>query len=171
MSNFIFNHIPIWLLICVILGCRQPTETVLTSLPSATEHEQPDVVIAQPVYLTDKLDQEWFLLSFNDQGRQKNTMPNTQTTIQFSTDRLSGSAGCNRYFAGYQLKNIYDLSIERIGTTKMACPDPIGIMQQEHTYLKLLSQTKAYYIREGQLTLYNEDKVPLLIFQQQKNEE
>ena len=153
----------------MILGCRQPTETVLTSLPSATE--QPDVVIAQPVYLTDKLDQEWFLLSFNDQGRQKKTMPKTQTTIQFSTDRLSGSAGCNRYFAGYQLKNRYDLSIERIGTTKMACPDPIGIMQQEHTYLKLLSQTKAYYIREGQLTLYNEDKVPLLIFQQQKNEE
>ena len=169
MSNFIFNHIPIWLLICVILGCRQPTETVLTSLPSATE--QPDVVIAQPVYLTDKLDQEWFLLSFNDQGRQKKTMPNTQTTIQFSTDRLSGSASCNRYFAGYQLKNRYDLSIERIGATKMACPDPIGIMQQEHTYLKLLSQTKAYYIREGQLTLYNEDKVPLLIFQQQENEE
>ena len=125
----------------MILGCRQPTETVLTSLPSATE--QPDVVIAPPVYLTDKLDQEWFLLSFNDQGRQKKIMPNTQTTIQFSTDRLSGSAGCNRYFAGYQLKNRYDLSIERIGTTKMECPDPIGIMQQEHTYHKLLSQTKA----------------------------
>lgn len=53
----------------------------------------------------------------------------------------------------------------------MSCPDPIGIMQQEHTYLKLLSQTKAYYIREGQLTLYNEDKVSLLIFQQQENEE
>ena len=169
MSNFTFNQISIWLLIFGILGCRQPTETVLTSLPSATE--QPDVVIAQPVYLTDKLDQEWFLLSFNDQGRQKKTMPNTQTTIQFSTDRLSGSAGCNRYFAGCQLKNRYDLSIERIGTTKMACPDPIGIMQQEHTYLKLLSQTKAYYIREGQLTLYNEDKVSLLIFQQQENEE
>ena len=48
----------------------------------------------------------------------------------------------------------------------MACPDPVGIMQQEDTYLQLL-----YYIRDGQLTLYNEDKVTILIFQQQENEE
>ena len=53
----------------------------------------------------------------------------------------------------------------------MACPDPVGIMQQEHTYLRLLSRAKAYYIRDGQLTLYNEDKVTILIFQQKENEE
>ena len=53
----------------------------------------------------------------------------------------------------------------------MACPNPVGIMQQEDTYLQLLSRAKAYYIRDGQLTLYNEDKVTILIFQQQENEE
>ena len=169
MSNFTFNQISIWLLIFGILGCRQPTETVLISSPSATE--QPDVVIAQPVYLTDQLDQEWFLVSFNNQGSNKKVIANTQTTIQFSTERLSGSAGCNRYFAGYQLKNRYDLTIERIVATEMACPDPVGIMQQEHTYLQLLSRAKAYYIRDGQLTLYNADKVAILIFQQRENEE
>ena len=169
MSNFTFNQISIWLLIFGILGCRQPTETVLISSPSATE--QPDVVIAQPVYLTDQLDQEWFLVSFNDQGSKKKVIANTQTTIQFSTERLSGLAGCNRYFAGYQLKNRYDLTIERIVATEMACPDPVGIMQQEHTYLQLLSRAKAYYIRDGQLTLYNADKVAILIFQQRENEE
>ena len=185
MSNFTFNHISIWLLIFGILGCQQPTETVLISLLSATE--QPDVVIAQPVYLTDKLDQEWFLVSFDDQGSKKKVIANTQTTIQFSTERLlietfpddfghgslliSGSAGCNRYFAGYQLKNRYDLTIERIVATEMACPDPVGIMQQEDTYLQLLSRAKAYYIRDGRLTLYNEDKVAILIFQQKENEE
>lgn len=169
MSNFTSNQISIWLLIFGILGCRQPTETVLISSPSTTE--QPDVVIAQPVYLTDQLDQEWFLVNFDDQGRKKKVIANTQTTIQFSTERLSGSAGCNRYFAGYQLENRYDLTIERIGATKMACPNPVGIMQQEHTYLQLLSQAKAYYIRDGQLTLYNEDKIAILIFQQQENKE
>ena len=169
MSNFTFNQISIWLLIFGILGCRQPTETVLISSPSATE--QPDVVIAQPVYLTDQLDQEWFLVNFDDQGSKKKVIANTQTTIQFSTERLSGSAGCNRYFAGYQLKNRYDLTIERIVATEMACPDPVGIMQQEDTYLQLLSRAKAYYIRDGQLTLYNENKVTILIFQQQENEE
>ena len=169
MSNFTFNQISIWLLIFGILGCRQPTETVLISSPSATE--QPDVVIDQPVYLTDQLDQEWFLVSFDDQGSKKKVIANTQTTIQFSTERLSGSAGCNRYFAGYQLENRYDLTIERIVATEMACPDPVGIMQQEHTYLQLLSRAKAYYIRDGQLTLYNENKVTILIFQQQENEE
>ena len=152
-----------------ILGCRQPTETVLISSPSATE--QPDVVIAQPVYLTDQLNQEWLLVNFDDQGSKKKVIATPQTTIQFSTERLSGSAGCNRYFAGYQLENRYDLTIERIGTTKMACPNPVGIMQQEHTYLQLLSKAKAYYIRDGQLTLYNEDKIAILIFQQQENKE
>jgi len=156
-------------LIFGILGCRQPTETVLISSPSTTE--QPDVVIAQPVYLTDQLDKEWFLVSFNDQGSKKKVIANTQTTIQFSTERLSGLAGCNRYFAGYQLENRYDLTIERIGATKMACPNPVGIMQQEHIYLQLLSQAKAYYIRDDQLTLYNEDKIAILIFQQQENKE
>ena len=169
MSNFTFNQISIWLLIFGILGCRQPTETVLISSPSVTE--QPDIILAQPLYLTDKLDQEWFLVSFDDQGNKKKVIANTQTTIQFSTERLSGSAGCNRYFADYQLKNRYDLTIERIVATEMACPDPVGIMQQEDTYLQLLSRAKAYYIRDGQLTLYNEDKVTILIFQQQENEE
>ena len=169
MSNFTFNQISIWLLIFGILGCRQPTETVLISSPSATE--QPDVVIAQPVYLTDQLNQEWLLVNFDDQGSKKKVIATPQTTIQFSTERLSGSAGCNRYFAGYQLENRYDLTIERIGTTKMACPNPVGIMQQEHTYLQLLSKAKAYYIRDGQLTLYNADKVAILIFQQRENEE
>ena len=152
-----------------VLGCRQPTETVLISSPSTTE--QPDVVIAQPVYLTDQLNQEWLLVNFDDQGSKKKVIATPQTTIQFSTERLSGSAGCNRYFAGYQLENRYDLTIERIGATKMACPNPVGIMQQEHTYLQLLSQAKAYYIRDGQLTLYNEDKIAILIFQQQENKE
>ena len=169
MSNFTFNQISIWLLIFGILGCRQPTETVLISSPSATE--QPDVVIAQPVYLTDQLNQEWLLVNFDDQESKKKVIANTQTTIQFSTERLSGLAGCNRYFAGYQLKNRYDLTIERIVATEMACPDPVGIMQQEHTYLQLLSRAKAYYIRDGQLTLYNADKVAILIFQQRENEE
>ena len=168
MSNFTFNQISIWLLIFGILGCRQPTETVLISSPSTTE--QPDIILAQPLYLTDKLDQEWFLVSFDDQGNKKKVIANTQTTIQFSTERLSGSAGCNRYFAGYQLTNRYDLTIERIVATEMACPDPVGIMQQEHTYLQLLSRAKAYYIRDGKLTLYNEDKVAILIFQRQENE-
>ena len=168
MSNFTFNQISIWLLIFGVLGCRQPTETVLISSPSATE--QPDVVIDQPVYLTDQLDQEWFLVSFDDQGSKKKVIVNTQTTIQFSTEKLSGSAGCNRYFAGYQPKNRYDLTIESIVATEMACPDPVGIMQQEHTYLQLLSRAKAYYIRDGKLTLYNEDKVAILIFQRQENE-
>ena len=169
MSNFTFNQISIWLLIFGILGCRQPTETVLISSPSATE--QPDVVIAQPVYLTDQLNQEWLLVNFDDQGSKKKVIATPQTTIQFSTERLSGLAGCNRYFAGYQLKNRYDLTIERIVATEMACLDPIGIIQQEHTYLQLLSRAKSYYIRDRQFILYNEDKVAILIFQQQENEE
>lgn len=151
----------------LVLGCHQSTETTL--VPAPTTVEDPEVVI-QSVNLNDRLDQEWILVTLDDQGQQKKLLPKTQITIQFSAERLSGLASCNRYFASYQIKSNYGLMIKDVGTTRMACPEPAGIMLQEQQYLQLLSQAKTYYIRNKQLTLRTKDKRAILIFQQKKIE-
>ena len=89
----IFKYLLAWLVLLVGQGC-QPAETVLVPLPP-----QKTDTIAQPITLTDRLDQEWFLVAINDQGKQKKPISKIQITVRFSMDRLSGSTGCNRYVA------------------------------------------------------------------------
>ena len=162
--NMIFKYLLAWLVLLVGQGC-QPTETVLVPLPP-----QKTDTIAQPITLTDRLDQEWFVVAINDQGKQKKPISKIQITVRFSMDRLSGSTGCNRYFGSYQLKNDHGLIIKGVGATEMACPEPIGIMQQEQTFLQLLSLVKIYYIENEQLTFYAEDGQAILTFDQKRSE-
>ena len=55
------------------------------------------------------------------------------------------------------------LSIGTAGSTKMACGTP-GVMQQESTYLSLLSQTKTYTIKGDKLTLADAKGAPILSY-------
>jgi heat shock protein HslJ len=54
-------------------------------------------------------------------------------------------------------------SIGPAGSTKMACSTP-GVMQQESTYLSLLSQTKSFTIKGDKLTLADAQGAPVLSY-------
>ena len=56
--------------------------------------------------------------------------------LQFSADRLSGQAGCNRFSGGYSQSG-QTLTIGPVAATRMACPDPQ--MDHERRALQLLS--------------------------------
>lgn len=82
---------------------------------------------------------EWLLEDLAGRG----VMDNIQTTIKFEEDgRLTGSGGCNRYFADYELKG-NRIKIGTIGATRKACPP--AIMNQESLFFKALAE--AYRIR------------------------
>jgi len=67
-------------------------------------------------------------------------------TLEFASNRLSGAAGCNRYFGGYELDG--DRIIVRgVGSTEMACEAPI--MRQEAAFLTALSEAQRYR-RDGE---------------------
>ena len=78
--------------------------------------------------------------------------PTALITLQFdaAAGRVSGSGGCNRYFAGATVRNQM-LTVFAIGATRMACPPPA--MAEESAYFAALERATGYQIEDGVLTL------------------
>jgi heat shock protein HslJ len=72
------------------------------------------------------------------------------------TGRVSGKAGCNRYFGRVVMDN-GKLIISGVGSTQMACTD----MQLESLYLKHLSAVNRYQFNSGILQLYKDQELLL----------
>ena len=78
-----------------------------------------------------------------------------QITVAFNAARISGVAGCNRYFAGVTESEDGGLTIGPVGSTKMACPSPV--MQVEDRYFRTLQQVSRFSVVSGQLALTYQD--------------
>jgi heat shock protein HslJ len=86
-------------------------------------------------------------------GGVSSVLAGTTIDATFSDDGMvTGSAGCNRYFAGYTL-NGTSLRFGPAGSTKMFCHDPAGIMAQEQSYLARLGAVESYGIEGNSLVL------------------
>ncbi len=73
-------------------------------------------------------------------------------TMQFIKGRVSGNAGCNRFFASYKADGDL-LKIEKIGSTMMACAPPVV----EQPFLKALGATERYRVVKDELELLGKD--------------
>ena len=104
----------------------------------------------------------WTLTSFVTEGGTTNVLPNTTITITFNGGNATGSAGCNRYFAHYELSG-HNITITSLGSTLMYCGNP-GVMIQETTYEQLLQSTAAYAISGDTLSLINGAGQDQLVF-------
>jgi heat shock protein HslJ len=96
----------------------------------------------------------WTLESISTgSGGISSVLAGTGIDATFSDDgKVTGSAGCNRYFADYTL-NGTSLRFGHVGATKMYCGDPAGLMQQEQTYLARLGSVESYRIEASRLVL------------------
>ncbi len=103
---------------------------------------------------------EFHLLSINDEPVKLSQSGEKLTLIIHPDDaRVSGFAGCNRFFGPYLL-NADTLEIGVIAATKMACMDN----NQEQKYLSCLSGQKIIWRLEGEkLILSNADYTLVLI--------
>lgn len=71
----------------------------------------------------------------------------TETVIGFGPDARSyGSTGCNRFMGGYTLTG-EGFSLEPLGVTMMACPDPL--MDQERAVLDALEAVRRFDFDES----------------------
>ena len=98
-------------------------------------------------------DTEWVLESYGKPGNLQAVLEDTEITAEFKSDedKVGGSAGCNSYFAGYDISE-NELTIRPpIGSTMMACPEPV--MEQEQQYISLLSNAEAFQLEDGKLTI------------------
>ncbi len=94
----------------------------------------------------------------------KNPLPGKNMTAAFDGEGISGSASCNHYFGSYQLKGD-QITISGLGWTEMACLDPEGIMEQEQTIMKLLSESSSFSVQGDRLQITTSSG-DFLIFQQ-----
>ena len=100
-------------------------------------------------------DSVWTMESYGEPGNLKTIMADTVITAEFvsTEDTIEGSAGCNHYFGGYEIKG-GRLSIpEPIAVTEMYCMEPEGIMDQEQEYLTILRLAESYEIDDGELNI------------------
>lgn len=103
----------------------------------------------------------WELLSLDQSGTRKAFV--ARVTLKFEKDgRISGSGGCNRYFATYKLSAKKRLTIGEIGRSKRMC---LGdVMAQENAFLDILKRVNAYAIVENRLQLFYDDGRDALLF-------
>ena len=65
---------------------------------------------------------------------------------------MSGSAGCNNYTATYKV-NGDNISIGPAAATRMFCPEPDGVMEQEVQYLAALETASTYLIEVDKMEM------------------
>jgi heat shock protein HslJ len=89
-------------------------------------------------------------LAFQDYGNGASPfIPETEVTAVFNAGELSGSGGCNTYSTTYTLDGqAFDAA--EVVSTRMACEEPEGVMDQETRFLQNL-QDATKLIQTGSL--------------------
>jgi heat shock protein HslJ len=83
----------------------------------------------------------------------------TEITAVFDAQgKVAGSAGCNQYNGSYTLEG-QKVAFGPLATTRMACADPAGVMEQETTFLAAMASATTLQIEGRALTLSNADGV------------
>jgi len=96
----------------------------------------------------------WLVRSYNN-GKQAvvSVRGGTFLNAVFGVDgKLAGSAGCNRYTAGYEAGSD-TIEVGPAATTRKMCGEPQGIMEQEAAFLTALASTSSYKIEGERLRL------------------
>lgn len=107
--------------------------------------------VRQPAELTGAT---WQLTGYNNgKNAVVSVLGGTAITAVFGEDgRVSGSAGCNNYFASYEI-DAASISIGPAASTRKMCAQPEGIMEQESAYLAALETAATYQIQGDSLEL------------------
>ena len=94
---------------------------------------------------------KWWLTSIDS----SNVIPGSEVTAEFAINAdgasgaISGSAGCNTYNA--EIVGVFQVSPP--ASTKMACDNPPGVMDQETTYLAALERASGFTLAGDQLLI------------------
>jgi heat shock protein HslJ len=104
---------------------------------------------------------QWVLDSYLQAGTLAIAPETVFADATFESSRVTGQAGCNSYTALYQSGG-RSLRVSQSSATLMACPVPV--MDFEQTYLQLLQSSRYYTARNDQLTVFNADGTPVLVY-------
>ena len=151
-----------------LLGRVASVETGNTSITFADAKGSPILSFARsvPPAPAPLVGTTWTLDSFFAPDSVSSVIAGTTITAVFDNDgKVTGSAGCNRYFGSYTATGTA-LSVDSVGSTKMSCTSP-GVGQQESTYLALLGRTASFSVTGNRLVLADANGTKLLSFTQE----
>jgi heat shock protein HslJ len=103
-------------------------------------------------------DTSWDVIGYNN-GKQAVTsvLLGSTITLAFGSDgTLSGNSGCNSYNGTFTVTD-GQITIGPLASTRMACADPAGVMEQEALYLAALGSAATYQIKDTGLELRTKD--------------
>jgi heat shock protein HslJ len=83
-------------------------------------------------------------------------LPGAEITAGFINGQLSGSTGCNNYFAVYETDG-QRLILTNAGVTEMACLEPDGVMEVESRFLDYFYQVERFHLTDQELQLITSD--------------
>ncbi|MGV0023939.1 META domain-containing protein [Phormidesmis priestleyi] len=109
------------------------------------------------------LNTEWLLEDLGGSG----VVDRLQTTLRFDqANRITGSGGCNRYFAGFQSQEMaaseMRFTVGTIGSTQKLCPP--AVMNQETRYFRALERSQRMRLEGSSLLIYSEGSTQPLKF-------
>ncbi len=161
------------MIVCLLLlqGCSINAQTDSTDETTAVQQTQTLPSVAentvkqgdQPMQ-TLLQENQWQLISYSTAQGMQPALPERLATLLFSGHKVSGSTGCNQYFAIYQVAAPNRLQFSKAGTTMMACQD--GTAEQERQYLLNLADIHFYQIKGEQLMLFDAENKLRLEFQE-----
>jgi heat shock protein HslJ len=101
----------------------------------------------------------WQVTGYNNGSGIISILSGSTLNIAFENNgEVTGSAGCNTYFGAYtSAVSGRTVSISQAGLTRMDCPIPAGVMEQENTFLAALITATTYRIDGRNLTLSKAD--------------
>ncbi|GMR10879.1 MAG: META domain-containing protein [Anaerolineae bacterium] len=104
----------------------------------------------------------WALESYQDsEGETIDALPDSGARAEFEDGELSGTSGCNSFFGSYEVDG-NSISIGPLGSTLMACPEPL--MEQEFGFTSSLQSAATYEISGDTLTLSYADSEVVVTF-------
>lgn len=88
----------------------------------------------------------WQLVSYGDPANPTPVIEGVSVTVSFTTDGVSGNAGCNSY-GGFFAWDNNQLTITDVFSTLMAC-EAQGVMEQETVFLDALSKATSFQVAD-----------------------
>ena len=165
MKNLINLLIALLLISTSLVACATPTKvTVGTAGETATPTEAATETPTPTTEAGGDLEGTLWTLDFylSSEGESVDVLPDTGITLEFEEGKIGGSAGCNTYFASYEIEGD-SLTVGVIGVTEMYCA-PEALMTQEGEYLASLESAVLYRVADDKLEIVNGDGETLLSF-------
>jgi heat shock protein HslJ len=119
--------------------------------------------------LTDQF-RRWLLVRYRDsKGRLSLTGQEDRPFLIFMPEgKVTGSGGCNRFFASYEASES-NLKIGLIGSTRMFCQDPPWLMGMEGDFFGCLERSSRFELAEDSLKIFDVENRELLCFVRDEN--